>query len=72
MNENTAADGYTGITYTAAANTAGNGETNRRIVIINFLGSLSTPVLILTDPGDINIEIRWAPTKVLCFIWNYK
>jgi hypothetical protein len=66
---NTAADGETPITaYTAAANVAGNGETNRKIVINNFLGfigSLSTPVLDLTDTGDIYIEIRWAPTKVL-------
>ena len=62
-------DGGAPITaYTAAANTAGNGETNRKIVINNFLGfigSLSTPVLDLTDTGDIYIEIRWAPTKVL-------
>ena len=66
---NTNADGETPITaYTAAKNTAGNGETNRKIVINNFLGfigSLSTPVLDLTDTGDIYIEIRWAPTKVL-------
>jgi hypothetical protein len=66
---NTTNAGDTPITaYTAAANTAGNGETNRKIVINNFLGfigSLSTPVLDLTDTGDIYIEIRWAPTKVL-------
>ena len=66
---NTNDAGTTPITaYTAAANTAGNGETNRKIVINNFLGfigSLSTPVLDLTDTGDVYIEIRWAPTKVL-------
>jgi hypothetical protein len=66
---NTIDAGTTPITaYTAAANTAGNGETNRKIVINNFLGfigSLSTPVLDLTDTGDVYIEIRWAPTKVL-------
>jgi hypothetical protein len=47
---------------------AGNAETNRPIVINNFLGflgSLSTPVLDLDDTGDIYIDIRWAPTTVL-------
>ena len=47
---------------------ASNGETNRPIVINNFLGflsSLSTPVLDLNDTGDIYIDIRWAPTSVL-------
>ena len=46
---------------------ASNFETNRPIVINNFLGflgSLSTPVLDLNDTGDIYIEIRWAPITV--------
>ena len=62
---------------TAAANTAitaRNSQTiackeeGRPIVINNFLGflgSLSTPVLDLTDTGDIYIEIRWASPSVL-------
>lgn len=43
-------------------------EELRPIVINNFLGflsSLSTPVLDLTDCGDIYIEIRWASPSVL-------
>jgi hypothetical protein len=47
---------------------AGNIENGRPIVINNFLGilsSLSTPVLDLTDTGDIYIEIRWASPSVL-------
>jgi len=32
---------------------------------LGFLGSLSTPVLDLTDTGDIYIEIRWASPSVL-------
>ena len=47
---------------------ASNKETNRPIVINNFLGfisSLSTPVLDLNDTGDIYIEIRWATPSVL-------
>ena len=47
---------------------ATNVETSRPIVINNFLGfigSLSTPVLDLTDTGDIYIDIRWSSTNVL-------
>ena len=49
-------------------NEAGSFETERPIVINNFLGfigSLSTPVLDLNDTGDIYIEIRLASPSVL-------
>ena len=52
----------------AQGNAATNVETNRPIVINNFLGflgSLSTPVIDLNDTGDIYIEIRWATNAVL-------
>lgn len=55
-------------TLSAVAYDANNYEDKRPIVINNFLGfigSLSTPVIDTNDTGDIYIEIRWAPTKVL-------
>lgn len=51
----------------AQGNEAANKENKRPIVINNFLGflgSLSTPVIDLTDTGDIYIEIRWAQPNV--------
>ena len=44
-----------------------NIENGRPIVINNFIGilsSLSTPVLDLSDTGDIYLEIRWASPSV--------
>lgn len=49
-------------------NEAGSFETDRPIVInnfIGFIGSLSTPVLDLNDTGDIYIEIRLSSPSVL-------
>jgi hypothetical protein len=46
---------------------ANNIELKRPAVVNNFLGfmgSLSTPVLDLTDIGDVFIEIRWANPSV--------
>jgi len=61
-----AADGTIGV-LNAQGNDVNSVETNRPIVINNFLGflsSLSTPVLDLNDTGDIYIEIRWASPSV--------
>ena len=49
-----------------------NVEVKRPAVVNNFLGfisSLSTPVLDLTDIGDIFIEIRWATPSVCWGTW---
>lgn len=57
-----------GVINAQDGSSAANAETNRPIVINNFLGflgSLSTPVLDLNDTGDIYIDIRWASTSVL-------
>lgn len=61
-----AADSAIGV-INAQGNNSANRETNRPIVINNFLGflgSLSTPVIDLNDTGDIYIEIRWAQPNV--------
>ncbi len=61
--DSTAANTPTGVVNAQDGTQAKNVETNRPIVIYNFLGfigSLSTPVLDLNDTGDIYIEIRWA------------
>lgn len=67
---NSAAAGNSPIDFKAVfnKNDAGSFETERPIVINNFLGfigSLSTPVLDLNDTGDIYIEIRLASPSVL-------
>lgn len=63
-----AADSPIGCVNAQNGSIANTNESNRPIVINNFLGflgSLSTPVLDLNDTGDIYIDIRWASTSVL-------